>query len=93
MPEKVWKDGCRVTIIEYDVRFIDAGGDCVCVESFETAREAMQFAHDYHGGYAAAAVEKHTSKRPAYMFGGDADKYKTMLTLGDPLALKLWRGE
>lgn len=96
MPEKVWKDGNRVTITEYEVRWLDANGEPIEVEHFETPEEAIkevekadfkQESECHSEPILAAVVEKHVSKWPSHRFK-DPNIYTTIFTKGDESALK-----
>jgi hypothetical protein len=89
MPEQVSKDNSRVTITEYDVREIDEYGDCQDVNSYPTLEDAKRavVGIDMTGEIRAAVIEKHISKRPAYLYS-NPDTYKTVARYGDKDALE-----
>lgn len=87
MPTKVWKDGNRCTITEFDVREIDRHGDVQDVNSFETEAEAMRAARGLFGKVPAVVVEKCVRRFPAHRFAKHVE-YTTVYTGGDFAALK-----
>ena len=87
MPTKVYKDKTRCAVTEYEVRTINEDGDAEDVEHFETEIEARKAAAEIiETSAVAVAIEKHTSKRPHFLFA-EPDVYKTIATFGSTLAL------
>ena len=91
MPERVSKDGVCVVVTEYDVRHIDAYGDCIDIDHKETSKEALDLAKKLmekpdREEALAYVVEKHVFKAPAHLFD-DPSKYTTLATFGDKEAL------
>jgi hypothetical protein len=90
MKIKNYKDGCRSSLTEYEVREIDQYGDCQDIDHHDTQAEAMQRAKaKIAAGVLAVAVERHISRRPAHMFG-EPDTFTTLAVMGDKAALELW---
>lgn len=92
MSNRIFKDGCRVEFIEIEVRAIDQHGDAFDVTHFEgetALRDAKLFALELvlSPDIAAAVIERHTSRHPAHLFP-EPDKYETLATFGDGVALK-----
>lgn len=86
--DKILKDKNRMISTEYEVREINADGDAIDVNHYDTLEEAKIYANSLmqtHGAI-AVVIEKHISKRPAHMFA-DPDVYESVLTLGDKGAL------
>lgn len=86
--EHVYKDKCRIKIVEFEVRKIDEFGDCQDVNHFESLALAL----DYAKTLGTWVIEKHTSKRPAHLFG-EPDKFEVMACAGNKEALINWGGE
>lgn len=77
-------------LIEYEVRWLDEYGDAQIVDHYPTKKEALSVARGrFPQGIKAVAVEKHVSKRPAYMYGMP-DVFTTIAVFGDKSALELW---
>lgn len=87
MPKHVWKDGNRCTITEFDVREIDAEGDVVDVNSYDTETEAVRTAHKRLQEATAVVVEKCVRHFPAHRFAKHVE-YTTIYIGGDIAALK-----
>jgi hypothetical protein len=80
---KTMKDGCRTVTTEFEVRELDAHGDAIDVDCYETKQEAMAFAERLiKRGAAAVVVEKHISRAPA-CYWKTPDTYKTVALFGD----------
>ena len=92
MPEFIYKDKCRIKSIEFEMREINADGDVIHVDFFETEKEAIEVAKGNAG--LAVVVEKHTSCRPAHLFK-TPNKFETIFTGGssDALAAGGWIDE
>jgi hypothetical protein len=86
MPEKIFKDKCRVRVVEYEVRTIDEFGDSQDVAHYDTKREALAAAQLSLASARAVVVEKHTSRYPAFMFP-EPNTYKPISAMGDKTAL------
>lgn len=86
---RVSKDGHRITLTEYEVRTLDLYGDSIQVLHFPTREAALAAAPHEIGkdGCMAVAVEKHVSKRPAFL-ASEPDKYTVIATFGDRKALE-----
>lgn len=79
-----------MSVVEFDVRFIDAHGDADDVDSFESRDAAIAAARQHvAGGGVAAVVEKHTSNYPAHLFP-EASTYTPEAAFGSREALELW---
>ena len=88
MSERISKDGTKITMVEYEVREINADGDAIDVHHFVTKPAALAAAPSFIAGdTVAVGVEKHTSKRPAFCFS-EPDVYKTIATFGNEAALR-----
>ena len=88
MPTRVIKNKAAVVVTEYELRGIDAYGDAVTVEHYETESEALAFAPKILIGECVAwALEKHVSRRPDFLFS-NPDVYTVLGTGGDADALR-----
>lgn len=87
MSKRIFKDGCRMEEIEFEVRTIDAYGDSQDVSHFEIEQEAIAYAKREAGSAVAVVVEKHFSRYPAHLFAKPSD-YKILATYGDRDALQ-----
>ncbi len=88
MPSRVSRNGHSVITTDYELRTLDAFGDAIDVELFESladARAATERALAMPN-VKAWVIEKHVSVRPAY---GAPDRYTTIATGGDTGALAL----
>jgi hypothetical protein len=77
------------TVIEYEVRFIDAHGDAVEVEQFATLKEAEDCAARKalpDGAALAWAIERKTQRW--YRNGSGKRAYVLLSTGGNPIALE-----
>ena len=96
MKDKISHGGSAITVTEYEVRHIDEYGDAQDVNHYENKRAAMDAAKkSLDAGYKAVVVEKHISRRPAFLFA-EPDTFTTVAVMGDKAALELWgwnRGE
>jgi hypothetical protein len=91
MPQRITHDGSGVTITEFDLRYLNADGESVDVDHFETKLEAIRAARKYAFGeeVVALVVEKHVSKHPAH-WHDQPRAYTTVLELGNADALAAW---
>lgn len=83
------KDGTAKEV-EFELRPIDANGDCIDPQHFETKEEALKASLTAIGGDCVAwVVERHTSYHPAWHAprGQNPDNYLTIATGGDLSAL------
>lgn len=88
MPERVSKDGNRVTITQFEVRELNADGDAIDVSHYETKTEALAAAlRLIESGSLAVGVEKHVSRHPAHL-AAEPDTYTTLAVFGDRDALE-----
>ena len=77
------KDGCRTVTTEFEVRELNANGDALNVDHYDTKGEALAAADRLlKRGVAAVVVEKHISRAPA-CYWKTSDTYKTVAMLGD----------
>jgi hypothetical protein len=96
LSKRVFKDGCRVAITEFEVRTINGDGDVEDVTHFETKQEALSFAQNVAEADAinaapgvsarAVVVEKHVSRYPAHLFA-EPSRYSTVAVFGAKAAL------
>ena len=88
MPERVYKDGCRIAITEYEIRSIDRWGDAQNVDHCETKVEALKTLAKFEpsGDIVAMVIEKHVSRRPSHMFD-EPDTYTKIANVGNAEAL------
>lgn len=89
MPIKVSKNQNRITVVEYEVRPLDAFGDSIEVFHYETAQEAVNLARELLPANVAVVVEKHTSRRPAHL-AKEPDTYIVIAVGGLTMVLKAW---
>lgn len=90
MKDKISHGGSAITVTEYEVRDIDEYGDAQDVNHYGSKREAMEAANkSLATGSKAVAVEKHISRRPAFLFD-EPDTFTTIAVMGDKAALDLW---
>lgn len=83
---KMYKDGYRGKIIEFETRSIDEFGDVKNINHFETKKEAINFAKKILKNEKAVVVEKHTSFFPSYLFP-ERNLFETIFSDGDNSAL------
>jgi hypothetical protein len=88
MPTRIFKDGCRMVVTEYEVRTLDVNGDAINIDGYETSSKALAVAKKItlDETVKAVVVEKHVRKYPAQMFRVP-DVYTTLGTFGSPEAL------
>jgi hypothetical protein len=90
MKDRITHGGSAITVTEYEVRDIDEYGDAQDVNHYENKREAIDAAKKaLTAGTKAVAVEKHISRRPAFLFA-EPDTFTTIAVMGDKSALELW---
>lgn len=89
MTDKVSKDGNRLVVTEYETRTIDQYGDVENVCHWASKAEAIAYARKLVDDSSALAVvvEKHISRRPAFLFN-EPDTYRTVATFGNVQALE-----
>jgi len=89
MKTKVYKDGCRCVVTEYDLRAIDEFGDCQRIEHFDSVGEAEKAVAGFVCLFAGVVIEKHIQRSPGHLFA-EPDTYVLVHTYGDKEALRLW---
>jgi hypothetical protein len=93
--EKISKDKTRLTVTEYELRWLDLYGDSQDVIHCETEAEAREYVRRdaFATGIAAWVIEKHVTRYPAYLFA-DASVYTKIGSGGDLESLHMggWIG-
>ena len=91
MPQRTLQKNSVLRTTEFEVREIDANGECTEVHHHETkkaatkqARELLELGND---GTVAVVVERHVEYFPHFAVA-EPIKYTTILTLGDEDALR-----
>jgi hypothetical protein len=93
MPTKTSKDKHKLIVTEFECRPLNEDGDSIDVWHFETEEEALAAAREHiSGGGLAAAVEKHVTRYPMYLFD-EGQTFTTLAVFGDRKILELWGWE
>jgi hypothetical protein len=87
MPEMKLKNGAAVRITEYQVSEIDADGEIVDANCFETLAKATKYADMLMSRECLACViERRVEYHPGHMFD-EPTQHKTLRVFGDSTAL------
>lgn len=87
MPSKTFRKNAMLRSIEYQVTELDANGEIIDVNGYESKAEAVKYAEMLiERGAVAVAIEHHTQYWPAHLVD-EPDRYATIATYGDESAL------